>query len=113
MRLPWAAWAVVDSAKLTEYLLSTTHPVGRFKAAYFERLGYFPEDWLLLEAALLDLSLSGTVERIEETPYGRKYRVRGMIEPPIGGTITLVTAWIVPTGLNTPRFVTAFPGEES
>ncbi len=85
MNLPGATRAVIDPAKLTGYLLSFAHPVGRLKAAYFARLGYLAEDWRLLESVLLDVADSGTVEAIEETSYGRKYRVRGTIDLLIGG----------------------------
>lgn len=40
MKLPNAAAARVDFEKLTEYLLSETHPIGRTKAAFFQRLGF-------------------------------------------------------------------------
>jgi hypothetical protein len=41
VRIPNADRAVVDPAKLRDYLLSTTHTVGRFKAAFFcGQLGY-------------------------------------------------------------------------
>ena len=35
MKLKNAQRAVIDPAKLHSYLLSATHPVGRFKAAFF------------------------------------------------------------------------------
>ena len=40
MKLPNASVARVDFEKLTEYLLSETHPIGRSKAAVFRRLGF-------------------------------------------------------------------------
>jgi filamentous hemagglutinin len=110
--LPGAERAVIDPAKLTDYLLSLAHPIGRFKAAYFARLGFLAEDWRLLEMVLLEAAASGTVQAVEQTRYGRKYRVHGRIEPPRGGTVALVTVWIVLSDEDFPRFVTAFPGEE-
>ena len=45
MKLPFAERAVVDPDKLRDYLLSSTHPVGRFKAVFFALLGWFlPKD---------------------------------------------------------------------
>jgi hypothetical protein len=32
--------AEIDPAKIRDYLLSLTHPVGRFKAPFFAALGY-------------------------------------------------------------------------
>jgi hypothetical protein len=42
MKLPAAESAIIDEAKVREYLLSTEHPVGRFKARFFIGLGYSP-----------------------------------------------------------------------
>jgi hypothetical protein len=35
MKLPNGDRALIEPEKVRDYLLSTTHPVGRFKAAYF------------------------------------------------------------------------------
>ena len=35
MKVPQAELAVVDPAKVRDYLLSPEHPVGRFKATFF------------------------------------------------------------------------------
>ena len=40
MTLPNSDRAVIEGAKLFDYLLSRAHPVGRFKARFFESLGY-------------------------------------------------------------------------
>ena len=40
MQLPNAEQAVVDEVKIRTYLLSSEHPVGRFKAAFFRGLGF-------------------------------------------------------------------------
>jgi len=45
MCLPNADRALVEERKLRDYLLSPSHPVGRFKAALFAQLGYSQEDW--------------------------------------------------------------------
>lgn len=52
LRLPNIENVVIDSEKLRDYLLSPSHPVGRFKAAFFSSLGYTQEDWKQLEADL-------------------------------------------------------------
>ena len=38
--LPNTRAAEIPIEKVRDYLLSTTHPVGRFKAAYFSSLGF-------------------------------------------------------------------------
>ncbi|HKH48502.1 MAG TPA: adhesin, partial [Thermoanaerobaculia bacterium] len=45
MKLPGADRAIVDEAKVRDYLLSSEHPVGRFKAAFFANVGYTRQDW--------------------------------------------------------------------
>ena len=49
MLLPNADRAEIDPAKLRDYLLSFTHPVGRFKARFFNALGYIAAEWQTLE----------------------------------------------------------------
>ena len=53
----------------------------------------------------------GTTEQGEKSRFGQKYEVRGILEGPSGGRADVVTAWIVLDGEESPRFVTAFPGE--
>lgn len=50
--LPGAERAVIEAAKLRDYLLSPSHPIGRFKAAFFVPLGYSQEAWRTLAADL-------------------------------------------------------------
>jgi len=47
--------AVIEPAKIRDYLLSPSHPVGRFKAAVFASLGYTQENWQILHEDLLAL----------------------------------------------------------
>lgn len=51
MKLPNATQAIIDEAKLHDYLLSPAHPVGRFKSAFFRSLGYTQDNRITLEAA--------------------------------------------------------------
>lgn len=52
VKLPNAELAVIDAAKVRDYLLSESHPVGRFKAAFFKGLGFRADRWQDLESAL-------------------------------------------------------------
>lgn len=45
MKLPERDRAIIDAEKLRDYLLSPSHPVGRFKAAFFASLGYTQANW--------------------------------------------------------------------
>ena len=102
----------IDPAKLRDYLLSPVHPVGRFKAVFFAGLGYSANQPEVLDRDLRAHIGSARVARIEATPYGQKYVVRGRMIGPAGGETDLVSVWVVLTGEDYPRFVTAFPGGE-
>jgi len=52
LKLPNVEKAVIDFEKLRDYLLSPSHPAGRFEAVFFSSLGYRQEDWQQLEADL-------------------------------------------------------------
>jgi hypothetical protein len=110
-RLPNAEHAIVSQAKVYDYLLSLTHPIGRFKAVFFRALGYRLEQWEHLRTDLLQIALSGEAVPGQESPHGQKYEVRGTLTTPSGRRADLVTVWIVLNGETTPLFVTAFPGE--
>jgi hypothetical protein len=110
MRIPNADRAVIDPLKLHGYLLSQSHPVGRFKAGSFVALGYSPNEWQRLEADLRAQHLSRDAMMGEANPYGQKYEIRAPITGPTGRTAEVVSVWVVLAGEDFPRFVTAFPG---
>lgn len=111
MRLPGAERAFIDPAKVRDYLLSTEHPIGRFKANVFRNMGYSRDDWQQLAADLLNIARNGEAELGESTEYGEKYTVDGFLRGPRTGVMHTRTAWIIRSGENFPRFVTAFPRE--
>jgi len=105
-----ASRAVVEPAKLRDYLLSRSHPVGRFKAVFFLRLGYSTEGWDQLEADLRTQHLSRDAAVEPSTPYGQKYVIRATLVGPTGHSAAVVSVWVVRRGEDAPRFVTAYPG---
>jgi hypothetical protein len=110
MKLPDAERAVIEPAKIRDYLLSTSHPVGRFKAPFFSSLGYTNANWRRLVEDLRDLALTGDAELGRDSPYGQKYEIRGTLRGPLGRSAEVLTVWIILFGRDVPRFVTAFPG---
>jgi hypothetical protein len=72
MKLP-AQDAIIPVAKLTDYLLSPTHP--------------------------------------DDSPYGRKYEILGLLTGPNGTSAWIRTIWIVLTDESLPRLVTLIPEE--
>lgn len=109
MKLPHRENAVVAPEKLTHYLLSLTHPVGRSKVRFFRAHGFTDENWPLLQAGLLALARSEEVAESETTPHGTKYVLIGLVPTPAGGIVRLRTVWIIDNGSDVPRFVTAYP----
>lgn len=110
MILPGADKADIPHEKLYGYLLSRAHPVGRYKAAFFARLGYFSDTWQGLAADLRAQHLTQTAELVETTPFGDKYAIRAMLKGPIGHPTPVVSIWFIPRGGESPRFFTAYPG---
>jgi hypothetical protein len=49
------------------------------------------------------------VAETTETIYGKKYVIDGELETPNGDMIHLRTIWIIETGDDIPRLVTAHP----
>ena len=96
-----------------DYLLSTSHPIGRFKEPFFASLGYTAANWQRLEQDLLTLVALGDAEPGRESPYGQKYEIRGTLNGPSGKTARILTVWIVRFGSDVPQFVTALPGENA
>ncbi|MBM3119140.1 MAG: hypothetical protein FJ006_06235 [Chloroflexi bacterium] len=109
-KLPNAEKAIIDAEKLHGYILSFVHPVGRFKAAFFQKLGYSAENWEAFEQHLRELILSHDVTGVEESPYGRKFVVEGAMTGPSGGTVQIVTIWVILKEESIPRLVMAYPG---
>lgn len=110
MKLPHADRAIVEPAKIRDYLLAPAHPIGRAKARFFAALGFRQAAWLELRDALLTHA-RGDAELAGGGPHGRKYAIRGMLQGPTGREAPVVSVWIVLAGEDVPRLVTAYPGE--
>ena len=109
MRLPNADKARVDRRELTDYLLSETHPVGRFKAKFFAELSFNQANPEQLEEQLLVIARNEPVVEVVNSPFGTKYIVDGRISTPSGKEALIRTIWLIEHGSDEPRFVTAYP----
>jgi hypothetical protein len=107
--LPNATRAVVSDAKVREYLLSSLHPIGRFKAAFFRSLGFSEDDWEQLRDALLAIASMDEAFPGQPSTFGQKFEIRAKLVGPSGREAEIVTVWMVTNGQDFPHFVTAHP----
>jgi hypothetical protein len=111
--LPNADRAEIDPQKLHGYLLSSTHPVGRFKARFFAALGYVADEWQTLEADLRIQHLSQPAEPGPAEPHGQAWTIRAILKGPNGQSAGVISVWFFRPDSAVPHFVTAYPGEGS
>jgi len=109
MKLPNCENAYVSPSKLSDYLLSQVHPVGKSKARFFRAHGFDETSMVRLQQALLKLACTYEVVDLVGSPYGVKYVVEGGLETPLGKLVSVRTVWIVEAGDQRPRFLTAYP----
>ena len=110
MRLPNADQAVIEPQKLHGYLLSLSHPVGRFKSRFFTALGYVAEQWQEFESDLRTQHLTQDAELSDSMPDGRLFTIRAILNGRNGQSAIVQSVWFVPLAGGVPRFVTAYPG---
>ena len=109
MKLPHLGNAVVTQDKVEGYLLSLTHPVGRFKARFFARFGFSAGFWEALADALLRHAEANEVVESDDTELGTRYTVEGPLEAPDGRRPMVRVVWCVERDETAPRLVTAYP----
>lgn len=113
--MPNVDLAQVEEDKITKYLLSDIHPVGRSKSAFFQRFGFRARAWEVLRDAMLDHARSGALMSTTETIFGKKYIIEGSLACPDGRRPLVRTVWFTEHGAEILRLVTAIPvpgGEE-
>jgi hypothetical protein len=108
-RVPNCEQSIVEPAKVADYLLSGTHPIGWAKARFFKVFGFREDAPEHLAHALIAHVCSNPVADTEISVYGTKHRVDGPLVSPDGRNPMVSTVWIVVEGDTIPRFVTAFP----
>lgn len=109
MKLPFHEHAYIRQEKITRYLLDLTHEEGQSKARFFIHFGFSMAQWGQLQDALLAHARTGQVTSVLDTARGRHYAVEGEIDTPSGRRAQLRTVWVLETGSEAPRFITAYP----
>ena len=108
MKLPRAEEVQIDARKVRGYLLSQTHPVGRFKARVFGAVGFDDTKVDAFIAELRRIAAVGEVAEVEDIEFGRKYTVPGDLKGP-AGSVQVLTVWIQEPGQGDVRLVTVRP----
>jgi hypothetical protein len=114
VRLRNAHLAVVDRQKVVDYLLNAAHPDNSGKARFFESLGFSNEEPERLMTALRAIAESGEVVENAHSIHGEKYVVEGWLRAHTEESRQRLirTVWIIDSGRDAPRLVTAYPGKE-
>ena len=113
MRLPGANRAIIESAKIRDYLLNPDHPVGFSKAEFFLSMGFRAAEWALLAAAIRRQILISDAVPAPGAVHGRKFTVTGPLAGPYGFSRSVTTVWIIAVGTDAPRLITAYAGERA
>jgi hypothetical protein len=109
MKLPNSEKSYIPPAKLTAYLLSETHSVGKSKARFFRSMGFNETNAGFLKQCLLAIARSEDVVETISSVHGVKYIIEGRLQTPVGDYIKIRTIWIIEKSQERPRFVTAYP----
>lgn len=107
--LPNAESVIIEESKISGYLLSMDHPYGRHKAEFFQRFGFYANDWRVLVTALRNHAMNQKVTEVDDTPFGSKYIIDGPLETPDARNPSIRSVWFLETNEEMPRFVTAYP----
>lgn len=108
MKLPAGGDVIIEERKVLEYLLSTFHPVGRFKARVFAALGFDAKNAEAFIAELRRIAAVGEVSEVVETPFGQKFGVPDELKGPLG-ELPVLTVWFLEQGQERARLVTVRP----
>jgi len=101
--------AIVDKAKLTDYLLSPSHPAGRSKAEFLNRFGFEASNWQTLQETLLRHVADAEYATAMETQFGTKYMIEAGLEAPDGRRPYIRSVWFIEDGQQAPKLVTVIP----
>lgn len=108
MKLPHGERAIVEDAKLLEYVLNPEHPVGRHHAVLFDRLlGITQQNAAVLRDALIRTAATCEVVPGRPSLFGRKFEMHASIRGP-RGDYAVRAVWLIETGGDRPRLITCY-----
>ncbi len=101
--------AIVDKAKIVNYLLNITKSPGSAKARFFLAFGFRTNRWEIMTIALKKHAKSNVLVKTSESVFGEKFEIEGPIQSPDGRNPRIVTVWQVDKEHLAPRLITAYP----
>ncbi|MEJ7823651.1 MAG: DUF6883 domain-containing protein [Chitinophagaceae bacterium] len=100
--------SIVVDKKITEYLLSDSHEIGKHKANFFKRFGFDISDIETFKHSLIQHSVEREIEQTKNTEYGNKYELKCEFQTPDERNPCIVTVWIIENGKQKPTLITAY-----
>ena len=107
--MPNSALSFVAREKITDYLLSPTHATGKDKAKFFSGFGFNIMEIDVFRNALIEHSVVRDVESNQTSPFGMKYKLVCEIQTPDQRNPCIVSVWIIDSGTDAPKLITAYP----
>ncbi len=109
MKMPNNKQSKVFDKKITDYLLSDSHEIGKHKADFFKRYGFDISDIEAFKNSLIQHSKEREIEQTKNTEYGNKYELKCELQTPDERNPCIVTVWLIENGKQNPTLVTAYP----
>ena len=109
-RLPNAEKAAIDSEKLHDYIPSFATSSGTLQSSFLPKAGVFHRKLESLRITSERADPFPRCSRIDESRYGQKFIVEGIMVSPTGKKVQIITVWVILKGESIPRFITAYPG---
>lgn len=106
--LPNGTAAQIEDAKIRDYLLNPDNVQNGGKAKRFTQYGFDRVDGPQLASALKNHPLTNQIANTAISSHGTKFVVKCNLQSPDQRNPCMMSVWIVETGQNIPRFVTAY-----
>ncbi|HLP10676.1 MAG TPA: hypothetical protein VK177_02030 [Flavobacteriales bacterium] len=109
--MPNKEYSIVEPQKIVSYLLNPDHEIGGPKSQFFFKFGFDREQPEIFERALKVHAFERDVFNTQPGLHGTKYKLVCEIVTPDARNPCIVTVWIINTGSETPKLVTAYPNK--
>ena len=111
MKIPNNNQSFVADNKITDYLLSDIHEIGKDKAYFFKRFGFDTTDIDTFKDSLIQHSIDREIAKTIDSKFGIKYELKCKINTPDERNPCIITVWIVENGQEKPKLITAYPAD--